>query len=240
MNETPQPGRETRARDPRGRRSPAAVGLVLLSGWLLVGCKALLPANDMVIGPAYKPSNVYRASAVMPATLRRVAVMPLAAATEDAATEEGRAALEAVLGAEVAKTRAFETVLLSAAQMVKLTGRPGWSAEEALPASLVKAVRESVGCDAILFPRLSLFRAYPPIAIGWNIKLVECQESRIVWSVDEVFDSGDGAVANAARLYYKEHLRQPEPLSDSMSVFSSPRRFGQYTLQAVFATLPAR
>lgn len=240
MNDTPGTRRETRVGNSRGRRSPAAVGLVLLGGWLLIGCKALLPPNDMVIGPAYKPSNVYRASAVMPTTLRRVAVLPLAAVTPDAASEEGRLALEAVLGAELGKTRAFETVPLSSEQMVKLTGRASWSAEEALPASLVKAIRDRVGCDAILFPKLSLFRAYPPIAIGWNIKLVECQENRIVWSVDELFDSGDGAVANAARLYYKEHLRQPEPLSDSMSVFSSPRRFGQYTLQAVFATLPAR
>jgi hypothetical protein len=216
------------------------MGCVFLAAWLLLGCKSLLPANDMVIGPVYRPSNVYRASAVMPPTLRRVAVLPLTAASSDAAAEEGRLALDPVLATELNKTRAFETVFLTPEQMIKLTGQARWSAADSLPTNLVKSIQQSVGSDAILFSELSQFRAYPPIAIGWHFKLVECQENQILWSVDEVFDSGDGSVANAARMYYKEHLRQPEPLADSLSIFSSPRRFGQYTLSAAFSTLPAR
>jgi len=63
---------------------------------------------------------------------------------------------------------------------------------------------------------------------------------RILWSADEVFDAGDVGVANAARAYYSQHLRNEAPLSDSSTVLGSPSRFGQYTLNALFATLPGR
>ena len=214
--------------------------VLLLAGCWGTGCKSYIADHDMVVGPSYKPSNVYRASAVMPQNVRRVAVLPLTSTLLDAASAEGREALEPVLSAELSKTKAFEVIPLTAAQMVTLAGKARWSAEEMLPTNLVKNIRETVGCDALLFAKLTQFRAYPPIAIGWNLKLVECQENRILWSVDEVFDSGDGAVVNAARRYYHEYLNQPEPLGDSQSILSSPRRFGQYTLQAVLATLPAR
>jgi hypothetical protein len=97
------------------------------------------------------------------------------------------------------------------------------------------------------------YQPYEPLAVGWKFNLVEEPETpndstlsskepayRILWSADEVFDAGDVEVANAARAYYAQHLRDEAPVSDSSIVLGSPTRFGQYTLNALFTTLPRR
>jgi hypothetical protein len=172
--------------------------------------------------------------------MRRLAVMPLTAPSQDAQAETGAATLQPVLIAELGKTKAFEIVSVSPEQLQQWTGRASWTAEEKLPPDLLKRLQETLSCDAVLFCRLTQYRPYRPVAIGWRLKLVAAKDADILWSVDEVFDGGEPAVVNAARRYAQEHFQQPPPLADSSSILNSPRRFGQYTLSAVLATLPGR
>ena len=210
-----------------------------LSGFLLAGC-ATIPLSDSVTGPSYQPSNFSRVNAKLPGQLRRIALLPLTTRFADFDTETGRDQLQPLLAAELAKTKAFELVVVTPQQLRQWTGRPGWTPEEKLPEKFFDRLRESAGCDGVLFCQLTLYRPYKPIAIGWSMRLVEIQGLKSWWSVDEVFDAGSPAVVNAARRYGQSHLEQAPPLADSYSILSSPRRFGQYSLAAVFATLPER
>ena len=99
--------------------------------------------------------------------------------------------------------------------------------------------------NAVLFSRLTSYRAYPPLALGWSFKLVECPEKpgtvpRILWAADETFDAGNAAVMNSARRHYLAQQTTAGPLADSRTVLQSPRRFAQYTLSALALTLPPR
>jgi hypothetical protein len=154
--------------------------------------------------------------------------------------EAGREAMEPILRSELAKRKSFEWVSATPEQMKQWTGRLALSAEEKIPPQLLKQARESLGCDAVLFVRLTVYRPYKPPEIGWSMKLIDCKDARIWWAFDDVFDSGNGLVSNAARRYYQAEIRQSKPLSDSQSIFSSPRRFGQYSLDAVISTMPSR
>jgi len=194
----------------------------------------------MVIGPGYQPSNVYYRQPTLPAQLRRVAVLPMTIAKDDSQLEAGREALERIFWDELAKTKHFELVSVSTAQLRLWTGRPSWSAEERLPAGLFGRLKDETGCDAALFCQLTSYRAYPPLAVGWKLKLVDTAPSPIVWAADELFDAGNPAVANAARRYCQGQLRSDRPLADSHGILSSPRQFGQYSLNALLATFPAR
>jgi hypothetical protein len=112
------------------------------------------------------------------------------------------------LAAELAKTKAFELVVITPQQLRQWTGRPGWTPEEKLPEKFFDRLRESAGCDGVLFCQLTLYRPYKPIAIGWNMRLVGIQGLKSWWSIDEVFDAGSPAVVNAARRYGQSHLEQ--------------------------------
>src|SRR5262249_10123456 len=115
-----------------------------------------------------------------------------------------------------------------------------WTGEEQLPLDFCDKLRERLGADAIVFVRLTQYRAYAPLTVGWRIKLLETDEPRILWAVDEVFDARVPGVAAAARPFARDppHAGSLSPETDD--VLPSPRRFGQSTASAVVAPLPAR
>ncbi len=224
---------------PRGPTAPR--GLVFLSGCLLVlaGCSTERLA-DTVIGPGYHPVNVYSRGPMLPADLRRVAVLPLTCAADSTDLTAGRETLAPVLEEELAKLGKFEIVPVSPADLQQRTGRASWRADEMLPPDFFPALKAAYACDAVLFSQLTVFRAYSPLAVGWRFKLVAGGGKDIVWAADDVFDAGQPAVVNGARRYQQEQQRSASSHLDSFGIMNSPQRFGHYSVSTLLATLPAR
>ncbi len=169
----------------------------------------------------------------MPLWFRRVALLPVASAGIEPAPD-----CASVIEPELRKCARFEVVAVSPRQLTQWFGRGAWRADEALPAGFFKRVAAETGCDAVLFPLVTEFRAYPPLAIGWDLRLVDCADQRVWWAVDEVFDAGTPAVARSARDYAAAGMRSGG--DDGHAVLQSPRRFAQYSAAAVIGTLPVR
>jgi len=211
---------------------------------LLAGC-ATCPWLAERATPSYQPSNVYREQTILPHTVKRVAVLPLTVPNSEFGTrsselEFGRETLWPVLLDELGRARQFELVSVSPEALRVLTGRSDWSSEDSLPLDFFDRLKDSLNADAVLFCRLTQYRAYEPLTIGWRLKLLDSDEPRILWAVDEVFDARTPEVAAAARRYAKEHPDSAPSVHDSHSVLLSPRRFGQYTASAVVETMPGR
>jgi len=224
------------------------VNLILkLRGWLpacvicsfLAGCAIGTP-RDLVRGKGYRPQNVYVDAAVQPKKIRRVVVLPLVCDEQNIALDEGRDELEPVLISELIKTKKFEVISSDSAFLKDRTSRPDWSSEEILPPEFFALLRENSGCDAVLFTRLTIFRAYPPLAIGWRARLVDAQTGRTIWAADEVFDGGEAAVESGARRHQLTEERGPAGAPNEWFVQNSPSKFGQYTAARLLATLPSR
>jgi hypothetical protein len=192
-----------------------------------------------LVGSSYEPENVYKAKRTLAPQLKRVAVLPLTSISGEADTEFGRESLSQVLLEELAKTRRFELVVIEPDQLCRLTGRASWTGEERLPWNFFDRIRETVGCDGVLFCRLTHYRAYQPLMIGWHLKLLTV-EPRILWSVDEVFDASDPAVARAAQRHAMANQIAYAPRGAESVVLKSPLRFAQYAANAALTTLPKR
>jgi hypothetical protein len=207
---------------------------------LYVGCGTIPIPDRVVLGSSYQPGNIYRQSERLPESLRRVAILPLSVSVDESLRTEGREALQPLIYSELAKCKLFELVYVTHAELQQWTGRSDWRAEEKLPPNFFEKLKDQLGCNAVLFCELSQYRPYKPLVIGWQLKLIDSDEPRSWWSADEVFDAGEVSVSNAARRYYFEYFRDGAASGDSNLILSSPRRFGQYTLSALFATLPSR
>lgn len=217
---------------------------LLVFSWFAVltfvcGCKTAR-LSDPVAGAGYKPDNIYRAQKQLPVSIRRVAVLPATCDTAQSDLVSGLDALSAVITEELGKTKKFELVTVAPEQLRAWTGRTTWQAEETLPVQLLQNIRDQLDCDAVLFSRLTQYRAYPPLAVGFSFKLAELERAELVWVVDEIFDASEPSVVNSARRYQltREHL--PSSLADSRSILNSPSGFGRYAANSVFQTLPAR
>ena len=216
-------------------------GALLVASWplLFMGC-ATSPYLSDLNTPSYAPSNVFRDEALLPSYIKRVAVLPLTTLTDETSMDFGRDSLWPVLLSELGRSRQFELVTVLPEELRLLTGRSGWSGEEKLPPDFFDSLKAKLGVDAILFSRLTQYRAYEPLAVGWRLKLLDAEVPRILWAVDEVFDARVAEVAAAARRYSKAHPEVAPSLHDSQSVLLSPRRFGQYTASAIVGTMPGR
>ena len=190
--------------------------------------------------PSYQPSNVYLEEPSLAPNIRRVAVLPMAVLTEDSGMEFGRDALWPVLLNELGRIRQFEVVSVTAEDLRLMTGRTAWGGEEKLPMDFFDKLKEKLGVDAILFSRLTQYRAYEPLSIGWRFKLLDADEPRILWAVDEVFDARVPEVAAAAVRFDQRHPDTSASLHDARGVLASPKRFGRYAASAVMQTLPSR
>ena len=212
--------------------------MVVWAGIILCGC-SIKPLKDPIHGPDYQVRNVYRREHLLPVNLRRVAVLPVSIKAATADLISGQRALEPVFQNELTKASRFETILVEPSRLKEWTGRESWDAYEDLPPRIFQILAERTGAEAVLFPHLTEYKAYPPMAIGWRMKLVETNASAI-WAVEELFDASSEAVSNSARRYDRANVKNNPALEDSRSIHLSPSRFGQYTLQAVLETLPSR
>ncbi|HTS18829.1 MAG TPA: hypothetical protein VMP11_14740 [Verrucomicrobiae bacterium] len=213
-------------------KPPIASALILAAG-LLSGCTSVRAVRQADPAP-----NAYSARVHLPSDLRRVVVLPVTCDnTPDA--EVGRDALQPVLLAELTKVNAFEVVPISPDQLRAVTGKSRWEATELLPPDLFSRLHAATGCDAVLFCRLKQFRAYPPLSVGWDLRLVEVNQRSVLWAVDQVFDAGKTEVASAAQRYYARSEERSATIADPESVLMSPRLFGQYAAAASLAVLPA-
>jgi len=216
---------------------PSLTALVLVG--FLCGCKTPR-LSDPVTGGDYEPQNFYQAWPQFPAGIRRVAVLPTTGDANQSAMQSGQVALGMVLLEELGKTKKFEVVTVSSEQMRTWTGRSHWRAEETLPPNLFQLLQTELGCDAVLFSRLTQYRAYPPLAVGFSLKLAELKNAEILWAADEVFDATEPRVVNSARRYQLTREQLPTALADSRSILNSPTGFGRYAASRVFETLPQR
>lgn len=219
------------------RRVPSswwALGLLLLAG-----C-AEQPRVRRAMAQSYQPTNLHRQAAVLPAHLRRIAVLPLTAPAGDVEAQNAVPALESILLIELRKRAAFEVVAVSREQVRLWSGRTEWHQEDPLPANLLPRIQQETGSDGIVFAHLSAYRPYPPLATGWRLSLVDFTTGNTCWSVDEVFDAGSVEVIKAAQAYARGQLNQPAVELDSTGVLSSPSRFGQYSAAAALGTLQPR
>jgi hypothetical protein len=218
-----------------------AVGIALMSiGGFLTGCHTIATPSDLVRGKGYRPENIYIENAALPKNIRRVVVLPLACDENNAVMNDGRVSLEPVLVSELIKTKKFEVVTSDTGFLKNRAGRADWTSEEILSPDLFALLRENSACDAVLFARLTVFRAYPPLQIGWRLRLVNAETGRTIWAADEVFDGGEPSVKDGARRHQLIAERDPSGAPNEWFIQNSPEKFGQYTAASLFSTLPAR
>jgi hypothetical protein len=208
-----------------------------LFGVLAAFCVAGCATARLDLGPRYEPANVHAVPSV-PAHIRRLALLPVVFHSDEHATHVGAEILSVEFAAELRKSRAFEVINIDEAQLRAWSGRPCWRADEALPPDFFARLKAETGCDAVLFPALTVYRAYPPVAIGIEARLVSCGSLGTLWAVDEVLDAGAAPVARSARDYASAQIRGRP--GEEEAILQSPTRFTRFASAALIATLPPR
>ncbi len=217
----------------------SSVAWLLAVGLLAGGCETPKPTLPE-LGARFEPKNVYRAIEVLPGDLQRVVLMPVTVASPELATLDQRNQLAQVLEEELRKTHRFEVVRATREELRRGFGKDAFSAGESLPPDLLTRIQSAHSADGVMFVQISSYRPYPPVAIGWELRLVTADQGRTLWSFDETFDASQAEIARSARDYFKAHHTGASELADPQADLRSPIRFCRYTGDAAWRTLPTR
>ena len=203
-----------------------------------LGCGSVSKQFDPTyVGPFHSVGNIYQAPGGIPQSIHRVAIMPLTHAPGNRAAERGVPLMIRPVTEELARSRAFEVVAVTPAKLDNLISRRSLRADDKLPYDFVPKLREETGCQAVLFVELSTYRAYPPVAVGWKLHLFDLETEELIWAVDEVFDAGQGPVANSLRRHIREHHSPHNAAATQLLVLDSPREMARYSLGEITALL---
>jgi hypothetical protein len=210
-------------------RSLAIASLVFVTGCTFV------PSRNLTSGPFFVPTN-YNGVPMLPATLRRVVLMPLSGG--GVTTPEMVESLDRVFAIALLKENRFETVVLTRDECHRRFGVDEISSTAALPHDFMQKMRREYAADAVLFIDLTSLQAYRPLDLGVRAKLATVEDVRLLWNFDSIFSMSNTGVANSAREYFLRADSGSSPVDLSTSVLQSPSRFGEYVGAAMFATLP--
>lgn len=102
----------------------------------------------------------------------------------------------------------------------------------------LSAIRRQLGADAIVFGSVMQYQPYPRLLTGLHLKMVDLRQGKVVWAMEQVWDSSDKAVELRMKRYFDTQMRSGyEPLNWEVFL-TSPRAFDKFVAAEVAGTLP--
>ncbi len=100
------------------------------------------------------------------------------------------------------------------------------------------AVRQATGVDAMLIGVIQRYRSFPHMQVALNMRLIDLRNGKLLWALEDVWDSADKAVENRMQTFFKEHMRTGYEPMDWQILITSPRAFERFVAFEVAQTLP--
>jgi len=228
-------------RIPSFLRRNGAFACVLAGAVLLAaaGCASTRVGlrEDMTGKQYFHPTN-FHGETRLSADLRRVILLPVYGGS--IVPPETAATLEEVFATELQKEMRFEVVRLSRTDCQMRFGAAEFSSTSVLPHDFLATLGREYAADAVLFVDLTAYQPYRPLTLGVRSKLATIEQTRLVWTFDEIFSADDPAVGNSVRHYYGSTDSAGIPHETGQGALQSPSKFAAYVAAATFNTLPPR
>lgn len=185
----------------------------------------------------FTPTN-FTGDTRLPVNLHRVLLLPVYGGA--IVPPETAASIEEIFATELQKQMRFEVVRFSREDCMRDFGSPAFSSVGALPHDFLTTLAQRYATDAVLFIDVTAYQGYRPLVLGIRSKLATVEQTRLLWSFDQIFSADDAAVGNSVRHYYGAADPSGIPIDASHAGLQSPAKFAAYVAAATFNTLPPR
>lgn len=101
----------------------------------------------------------------------------------------------------------------------------------------LQGMRESLKCNGLLVGTVTEYRPYPRLAIGLRLKLIDLMDGRLLWGVEQVWDTTDRGLQQRIRAYTRSELRSGGSPAPEELVMLSPLEFVKFAACEVALTL---
>ncbi len=66
------------------------------------------------------------------------------------------------------------------------------------------ALRETLRCNGLLTGTITEYQPYPHMVVGLRLKLLDLTDGRLLWAMEQVWDSADKSVQKRIKAYFKQ------------------------------------
>ena len=102
----------------------------------------------------------------------------------------------------------------------------------------LELIGEELNIDAIMFGTIKRFRSYPHLLMALNLKMTDVRGGRLLWAMEQIWDSTDRQVELRMKEYYNKEIRRGYQPLDWEIMVTSPRAFNKFVVYEVGQTLP--
>jgi hypothetical protein len=103
------------------------------------------------------------------------------------------------------------------------------------PKELVK-LRDELNADAIVFGSITQYYPYPHLLTAMNLKMVDLRRVKLVWAMEQVWDSSDRNVELRMKQYSRDEMRGGYKPLDWQLMIMSPRAFNKFVASEIAET----
>jgi hypothetical protein len=99
-------------------------------------------------------------------------------------------------------------------------------------------IRQNLGADAVVFGTIHRYDSYPHLLLGVQVKMLDLRTARIVWGIEDVWDSTERITQRRIQRYFQTQVRTGyEPMN--WRIFeNSPLYFNKFVAYEITETLP--
>lgn len=219
-------------------RQSAHLGLIATLCGLFAGCSTTVDyVKNRVLpeppAPATEPTNFYiEPSDVAP--IRRIALMPVYSPDTNHQTQ---AILDQAFFNKLSETQLFEVVMITREDLARRFSARAFNSAAPITDTLFNYIEEATYADAVVFFDVTSYRPYKPVKLGIRSKMLRLEDRKIIWAIDQSFDTGDQRVAEEALDYQSEIRANPTPTHQPDRILISPSVFIYFAAERSVQTL---
>ncbi len=101
----------------------------------------------------------------------------------------------------------------------------------------IQTIRTKLKCDGLLIGTITEFSPYPHTAVGLRMKLLDLRDGRLVWAIEQVWDSTDKTIEKRIENYLRQQRRSDSSGLQEHLVKISPLEFFKFVSYEVAETL---
>ncbi|MBW8001553.1 MAG: hypothetical protein FVQ80_05975 [Planctomycetes bacterium] len=100
------------------------------------------------------------------------------------------------------------------------------------------AIRKTLKCDAIIVGTITNYSPYPHMSIGIRLKLIDLADGKLLWAVEQVWDTADNNTEYRIKKYFKRKMRPDSAaLEEHKLINVSPIKFVKFITYEIAETL---
>lgn len=97
-------------------------------------------------------------------------------------------------------------------------------------------LEEQLDADAVIFGSVTQYYPYPHLLMGMNLKMIDLRKGKLLWAMEQVWDSSDKSLELRMKRYSKDCMREGYQPLDWQLFITSPLAFNKFIAAEIAQT----